>query len=88
MWRLRSLVALGVLAGVLIFGAVTAHGSWWWNSTLDVEGVQLRTPWQATDPGVYVYYYRGDIQVTVPENATAEVLAQSFNETVTIMIPS
>ena len=36
MLRLKSVVVLGVLAGVMAFGAMVAQGSWWWNSTVDV----------------------------------------------------
>ena len=84
MWRLRSLVVLGVLAGVMIFGAVVAQGGWYWNSKIDVEGVELRTIWEVTDQGDYVYYYTADFQVTVPKNATATIVEQAANETVTI----
>ena len=84
MWRLRAGIVLVIFAGMLIFGGVVAHGGWYWNSKIDVEGVQLRTIWEVTDQGDYVYYYTTDFQVTVPKNATATVVEQAANETVAI----
>ena len=84
MWRLRAGIVLVTFAGMLIFGGVVAHGGWYWNSKIDVEGVQLRTIWEVTDQGDYVYYHTTDFQVTVPKNATATVVEQAANETVAI----
>ena len=86
MWRLRSTVILGVLAGVMIFGALTAFGGWWWNAKIDVEGVELRTIWEVTDqPGDNdAYYYTTDFTVVIPKEANATIIEQASNETVTI----
>ncbi|MCH8086517.1 MAG: hypothetical protein IIC81_01555 [Chloroflexi bacterium] len=45
MWRIRALVLMGVLVGMLIFGAVGVYAGWYWNSQTDVEGTSLRTIW-------------------------------------------
>ena len=84
MWRLRSLVGLGVIAGVLIFGATVAQGWWWWNSVVDVNGSQLRTVWEITDSNESLYSYSANFKVLVPKQASASVVEQGTNETVTI----
>ena len=84
MWRLRSLVVLGVLAGTLILGAMVAQGSWWWNSTVDVEGSELRTIWEVVDGADNPYSYTADFTVSVPKMANATLVQQSTNETITI----
>ncbi len=42
---------------VAVFGAAVAQGFWWWNSTVDVEGVELRSIWEVTDGGDSAYLY-------------------------------
>ena len=84
MWRTRSIVVLGVLAGVLIFGAVAAYAGWQWNAALDVNGSELRTVWEITDSNESLYSYSADFRVLVPKKADATIIEQATNETVTI----
>ena len=84
MWRLRFIAILGVVTGVLVFGAVVAQGSWWWNSKIDVQGVELATRWEITDTDKSLFFYRSDIVVTVPKQADAVVIERASNEKVTI----
>jgi len=84
MRQLKVVAVLGVLAGALIFGAVVAHGSWWWNSTLNVEGVELRTIWEITDSTESLYSYSAAFTVIVPSKAEAAIIETGTNETVTI----
>ena len=82
MWRFKSGIALGVMVGVLIFGATIAYGSWWWNSHIDVEGVDVRTIWTVTDDPEGENNYHTDIVVRLPVNAEAEIKSQAETETV------
>ena len=82
MWRVKSGIALGVMVGVLIFGAAIAYGSWWWNSHIDVEGVDVRTIWTVTDDPEGEKHYHTDIVVRLPVNAEAEIKSQAETETV------
>ena len=84
MRRLSTLVAVVILMVVAVFGATAAHGFWWWNSTVDVEGVELRSIWEVTDGGDSPYLYEGDVVITVPNEATAVLVGSASNETVTI----
>ena len=84
MLRLKSVVVLGVLAGVMAFGAMVAQGSWWWNSTVDVEGHELRTVWEVLDETGCAYCYEGDVVVWVPKKANASVVEVATNETVRV----
>ncbi len=85
MLKLKVLVVVGVLAGFAVFGAMLAHGSWWWNSKIDIEGVVLQTIWEVTDDGENVYYYNSDFKVLHPKFADVEIIEQSANETVTLV---
>ena len=82
MWRFRSVAILGTLAGVLIFGAVVAHGGWSWNAQLAVEGMDVRTSWTVLDDPDGASAYFTDIKVSLPPQAVAAVVAYSANETV------
>ena len=84
MWRFRAMVITGVLFGMLLFGAISAHGFWWWNSKIDVEGVQLATVWEVTDAGAATDPYFADISVAVPKKADAKIAEQADNERVRI----
>ena len=82
MWRIRTLVGLTVLAGMLIFGALVAHGGWYWNSKIDVEGAELRTIWEITDSAQSLYLYHANVVVRVPKKASASITEVNTNETV------
>ena len=69
---------------VAVFGAAVAQGFWWWNSTVDVEGVELRSIWEVTDGGDSAYLYEGEVVITVPSEAKAVLVGAASNETVTI----
>ena len=86
MLRLRSLVVVGVLAGIMVFGATVALGSWWWNSRIDIQGSELRTVWEVPDHvgDDLAYYYNADFVVKVPKKASAQVIELGSNETVKI----
>ena len=40
---MRSTAVLGVVAAVVVLGAVVVYGHWWWNAHIDVEGADVRT---------------------------------------------
>lgn len=84
MWRLRSVVILGVLAGMLVFGAAVAYGSWWWNAQVDVEGVKIRTIWTVLDDETGEQDYGAKIIIYKPEDAKARLLSKEPNERVRI----
>ena len=87
MWRFRSIVALGVLAGTLIFGAVVVYAGWQWNALLDVEGVDVRTAWTVVDDPEGDTNYHTNIKFKHPNEAEVEVEEQAGAETV-ILKPS
>ncbi len=80
MWRFRTIIVLGALAGMVIFGATIAHGAWWWNSHLNVEGQSLRTAWTVEDDPDGVDDYWGTIKLTLPPGTDATVLEVAPNE--------
>ena len=86
MWRIWSMVVLGLIS-MLIFGAAIAYGSnWWWNSQFDVEGVDLRTVW-TVDGGMVggaANDYRALISVRVPNHASVQLLQVADNESIII----
>ena len=84
MWSLRFIVVGAVLAGTTLFGALAAHGTWWWNSNIDVEGTEVRTVWEVTDDQHHLYSYMADFLVMVPKDVRAVVVEQGSNETVTV----
>ena len=83
MWRIRSLVILCALVGVLLFGATAAYALHWsWNAELDVEGVDLRTAWSVEDAagsGHFTY-----ITLTLPDAANVTIVQVGSNESVTL----
>ena len=83
MWRLSIVGVLGVLAGVLLL-STTAHGLWWWNSTIDVKGSEVRTVWAVLEEGEAAYGYHASLVVRIPKKAQASVIEQGTNETVKI----
>ena len=84
MWRFRAMVITGVLFGMLLFGAISAHGFWWWNAKIDVAGVELATVWEVADAEGPGAPYFANISVAVPKNADAEITEQADNEKVGI----
>ena len=84
MKRFKAFLVLGVLVGTLIFGLTMAYGVWWWNSTVDVEGSELRTVWEILDDADCAYCYSADVTIRVPKEANAEVVEQGTNESVSI----
>ena len=81
MWRIKSLAVIVVLLGVLVLGAVAVHAGWYWNSAINVEGVDVRTRWTVdggADPAAADDYY-AFIELSVPKGASAEVVATATN---------
>lgn len=83
MWRFRAMVITGVLFGMLLFSAISAHGFWWWNSKMDVQGVKLATVWEVMGDGDE-NQYSANIGVVVPSKASAVITEQADNEKVRI----
>ncbi len=84
MWRLRSVVALAVLVGMMIFGLAVAYGGWSWNAQLDVEGVDVRTQWTVVDDPDGAGNYVAHINVKLASGAHAEIIQTADNERVTL----
>ena len=84
MRRMKALTAIGVLAGTLIVGLAVAHGSWWWNSTVDLEGTEVRTIWEVTDDPDNAYLYSANVEIARPKGASASITGVASNETVTL----
>lgn len=82
MWRFRVLAGLGVLTGILIFGAVIVHAGWYWNAEIDVEGIDVRTIWTVVDDEEGAKSYHAAIVVGLPEHADAKVVSEAETETV------
>ncbi len=81
MWKIKSLAITVVLLGVLVFGAVAVHAGWYWNSAIDVEGVEVRTRWTVdggADP-VAADDYAAFIELSVPKGAYAQVVEVAAN---------
>ncbi len=83
MWRMKSMMVLGVVAAVFVLGAVVAYGHWWWNSQIDVEGADVRTVWTVTDDTEDDY--TTVITVALPPDAVAEIIEVASNEVVTLI---
>ena len=83
MWRIRALVLLGVLAGMLIFGAVGVYAGWYWNSQTDIEGTSLRTIWTVEGDEDGSQNYHADINIALPEGAQRGSPVVALTETVT-----
>lgn len=84
MWRVRSLVVLTVVAAVLLLGTAVAYAGWgwWWNATIDVEGVEVHTAWAVVDDPGGAYNYSTRINMALPKGAQASVIDYADNETV------
>ena len=81
MWRIKSLAITVVLLGVLVFGAVAVHAGWYWNSAINVEGVEVRTQWTVDggiDPAT-ADDYMAFIALALPVGASAEVVEVASN---------
>ena len=90
---------LGVLVGVLIYGATIAQGAWYWNAwywnawywnaEAGAEGVDFRTAWNVVDAQTNESIdgdelnYHAKIELRVPEGARFTLLEQADTETVT-----
>ena len=83
MWRIRALVLMGVLAGMLIFGAVGVYAGWYWNSQTDVEGTSLRTIWTVVGDEDGSEDYHAAINIALPEGAQIGSSIVASTETVT-----
>ena len=88
MWRIRALVLLGVLVGMLIFGAVGVYAGWYWNSQTDVEGTSLRTIWTVVGDEKGSENYHADINIALPEGAQIGDLVVAPTETLTFSTDS
>ena len=73
MWRTRTSVVLGVFAVTLIIGAAVAYAGWYWNASIDVEGVDVRTQWTVAGDPEGAKNYGADIHVDLPPPAEASV---------------
>ncbi len=98
MWRLRSLVVLGVLTGVLVFGASITQGAWYWNAWYwnawywnangSAEGVNFTTAWNVVPAGSDTEIdgdelnYHATIEIRVPKEADFTLIEQADTETV------
>jgi hypothetical protein len=81
MWKIKSLAITVVLLGVLAFGAVAVHAGWYWNSAINVEGVEVRTRWTVdggADPAA-ADDYLAFIGLSLPKGASAEVVEVAAN---------
>ena len=88
MWRIRALVLLGVLVGMLIFGAVGVYAGWYWNSQTDVEGTSLRTIWTVVGDEKGSENYHADINIALPEGAQIGDSVVALTETLTFSTDS
>ena len=88
MWRIRALVLLGVLVGMLIFGAVGVYAGWYWNSQTDVEGTSLRTIWTVEGDEDGSQNYHADINIALPEGAQIGSPVVALTETLTFSTDS
>ena len=84
MWRTRTSVVLGVFAATLILGAAIAYAGWYWNSQIDVEGVDVRTRWTVPGDPDGANNYGADIHVDLPPKAEASIEEVAWNEHVTL----
>ncbi len=100
MWRIRSLVILGVMVGALILGATVAQGAWYWNAWYwnawywnaegSGDGVDFRTAWTVVPAGSDESIdgdelnYHATIQVRVPKEADFSIVEQAGTETATL----
>ena len=93
MWRLRVFIVTGVLAAVLVFGAVVAEGgwywnAWYWNAEAGGEDVDLRTAWQVVDAATDTeidgdeYNYHAGIELRVPEDSGFTLVEEAVVEDV------
>lgn len=92
MKRVKFLTALAVLVVFMVFGAaaVFAGWGWWWNASIDLEGVDLRTAWTVTDDQGNVIdgeseLYFARIRVKVPKDAAVGDVVTAPTETVHIV---
>ncbi len=84
MWWIKSLVMTLLLLGMLAFSGGVAQAGWYWNSAINVEGVDIRTRWtvdRGADPAA-AYDYFAVIKGAVPEGVQPQIMAKADTETV------
>ena len=85
MWKFRALVAGIVVVGTLVFGSLVAHGSWWWNTAIEAEGVgEFRVVQTVLDGSLGAESYRSRVLVRLPKDTDAELVDVAPNETVLV----
>ena len=84
MWKIRLVTVLGVVMGVMVFGAVVAQGGWYWNARVDVEGTAVRTVWSVVGDNDGADNYAAAIHIALPEGADFALVSESDAETVEI----
>lgn len=83
MWRMKTLAVSVVVLGALLFGAVVVNAGWGWNAKADIEGTTISTAWSVANGGKA--HYQADITITVPANASVNVVEVASSETVTVV---
>ncbi len=83
MWRMKTLAISVVVLGTLLFGAMVAYAGWSWNAKADIEGTTISTEWSVSHGGKA--QYQAEITITVPANASVEVVEVASNETVSVV---
>lgn len=83
MWRMKTLAISVVVLGALLFGAVAVSAGWGWNAKADIEGTTISTAWSVANGGKA--HYQADITITVPANASVNVVEVASSETVTVV---
>ena len=90
MLKIRLMIGLAIAGALVLLLPLVAYAGWWWNSEIDVEGVDVRTIW-TVDGGAQeqkARRYFAEIEVRFPVGAAAEVEAfQRSTERVTL-VPS
>jgi hypothetical protein len=80
---MKPLAISVVVLGALLFGAVTVSAGWGWNAKADIEGTTISTAWSVANGGKV--HYQADITITVPANASVNVIEVAPSETVTVV---
>lgn len=83
MWRIKTLTISVVVLGALLFGAVVVNAGWGWNAKVDVEGTTISTSWSVSKGGKA--QYQADITISVPSNASVNIVEAASSETVTVV---
>ncbi len=83
MWRMKTIAISVVVLGALLFGAVVAYAGWSWNAEVDIEGTTVSTAWSVAKGGKAQYH--AAITVTVPRDASVNVVEVASSETVNVV---